>query len=67
MVVRPWRAGLWQATGPVLVFAGTLLIVSVLNPAYLHRTGISIVTEAAAPIMVVAPGQAMVLNIGSID
>ena len=61
------RAGLWQAFGPVLVFAATLLIVSVLNSAYLRGTGISIVTEAAAPIMLVALGQAMVLNIGSID
>lgn len=60
-------AGFWQAFGPVLVFAATLLTVSVLNPAYLHGTGIAIVTEAAAPIMLVALGQAMVLNIGSID
>ena len=61
------RPGFWQALGPVLVFAGTLVVVSVLNPAYLRGTGISIVTEAAAPIMFVALGQAMVLNIGSID
>ena len=67
VTARTGRAGFWQALGPFLVFAGTLLIVSVLNPAYLHGTGISIVTEAAAPIMFVALGQAMVLNIGSID
>lgn len=67
VVAKSRRAGLWQVLGPVLVFVGTLLIVSVLNPAYLRGTGISIVTEAAAPIMLVALGQAMVLNIGSID
>ena len=61
------RSALWRALGPFLVFAAMLLLVSVLNPAYLRGTGISIVTEAAAPILLVALGQAMVLNIGSID
>ncbi len=61
------RSVFWQTWGPFLVFAATLLIVSVLNPAYLGGRGISIVSEAAAPIMLVALGQAMVLNIGSID
>ncbi|WP_237479604.1 ABC transporter permease [Lichenibacterium dinghuense] len=57
----------WQTLGPFLVFAATLLIVSAVNPAFLGGTGISIVTESAAPILLVALGQAMVLNIGSID
>jgi ribose transport system permease protein len=61
------RSALWRALGPFLVFAGMLLLLSGLNPAYLRGTGISIVTEAAAPILLVALGQAMVLNIGSID
>ena len=61
------RSAFWQTWGPFLVFAATLLIVSVLNPAYLGGRGIAIVTEAAAPILLVALGQAMVLNIGSID
>lgn len=61
------RAALWRVLGPFLVFAAMLLLVSALNPAYLRGTGISIVTEAAAPILLVALGQAMVLNIGSID
>ena len=57
----------WQSLGPLLVFAAILLTVSISNPAFLCRTGISIVTESAAPILLVALGQAMVLNIGSID
>lgn len=57
----------WQALAPVLVFAGTILLVSIMNPAYIRGTGITIVTQAAAPILLVALGQAMVLNIGSID
>ncbi len=57
----------WQTLGPFLVFAAIVLIVSAVNPAFLGGTGISIVTESAAPILLVALGQAMVLNIGSID
>ncbi len=57
----------WQTLGPFLVFAAMLITVSIVNPAFLRGTGISIVTESAAPILLVALGQAMVLNIGSID
>lgn len=57
----------WQTLGPFVVFAVILLLVSIMNPAYLRGTGISIVTEAAAPILLVALGQAIVLNVGSID
>lgn len=57
----------WQTLGPCLVFAATLLVVSAVNPAFLGGTGISIATGSAAPILLVALGQAMVLNIGSID
>ena len=64
---RVRQFAVWQALGPFLVFAATLLIVSLRNPAFLTGTGISIVTESAAPILLVALGQAMVLNIGSID
>ena len=59
--------GVWQALGPLLVFIATLLTVSLMNSAFLRGTGISIVAESAAPILLVALGQAMVLNIGSID
>lgn len=57
----------WQALGPFLVFAATVLAVSLVNPAFLGGTGISIVTGAAASILLVALGQAMVLHVGSID
>lgn len=57
----------WHNLAPVLVFAAMLLTVSILNPAYLGPFGISIVTGSAAAIMLIALGQAMVLNIGSID
>lgn len=57
----------WQVIAPPLVFLSMLLAVSVLNPNYLGPIGISIVTATAAPILLVALGQAMVLNIGSID
>ena len=64
---RVRQFAMWQALGPFLVFAAMLLTVSITNPAFLGGTGISIVTESAAPILLVALGQAMVLNIGSID
>lgn len=57
----------WHALAPFLVFASMLLIVGILNSNYLKPLGISIVTASAAPILLVALGQAMVLNIGSID
>lgn len=57
----------WHALAPVLVFVSMLLIVGLLNSNYLKPLGISIVTASAAPILMVALGQAMVLNIGSID
>ena len=57
----------WHALGPVLIFALTVLSVSIINPAFLSGTGLSIITGSAAPTLLVALGQAMVLNIGSID
>jgi len=57
----------WHLLAPVLVLAAMLVVVSILNPSYLGPFGISIVTATAAPILLVALGQAMILNIGSID
>lgn len=57
----------WHTLAPPLVFFAMLVVVGVFNPNYLGPFGISIVTATAAPIMLVAVGQAMVLNIGSID
>ncbi|WP_152047418.1 ABC transporter permease [Aureimonas psammosilenae] len=61
------RHASWHLLAPVCVFAAMLLAVSILNPSYLGPFGISIVTATAAPILLVALGQAMILNIGSID
>ncbi len=61
------RAASWHVLAPPLVFFAILLVVSVANPAYLGPFGVSIATASAAPILLVALGQAMVLNIGSID
>jgi ribose transport system permease protein len=57
----------WSAFAPPLVFIAMLLAVGVLNSNYLGALGISIATATAAPIMFLALGQSMVLNIGSID
>ena len=57
----------WHTVAPPLVFLAMLLVVGVINPNYLGPFGISIVGATAAPILLVAVGQAMVLNIGSID
>ena len=61
------RAISWSALAPPLVFIAMLLAVSVLNSNYLGPLGISIATATAAPILFLALGQSMVLNIGSID
>ena len=57
----------WHAIAPPLVFFAMLVVVGVFNANYLSPFGISIATATAAPILLVAVGQAMVLNIGSID
>jgi ribose transport system permease protein len=57
----------WNTLAPLLVFLAMLLVVAALNPNFLGPMGISIVAGSAAPILLVALGQAMVLNIGSID
>ena len=56
-----------SVVAPLLVFVVMLLAVCIPNPAYLRPIGISIVTASAAPIMLVALGQSMVLNVGSVD
>lgn len=66
-LARLKRLAGWHVIAPPLVFFAILLVVGVANPAYLGPFGISIATASAAPILLVALGQAMVLNIGSID
>jgi ribose transport system permease protein len=66
-VIRLGRRISWGAFAPPLVFIAMLLAVGVLNSNYLGPLGISIATATAAPIIFLALGQSMVLNIGSID
>ncbi|TDL76609.1 ABC transporter permease [Palleronia sediminis] len=66
-LVRLRRMVSWHVIAPPLVFFAILLVVGIANPAYLGPFGISIATTSAAPILLVALGQAMVLNTGSID
>jgi ribose transport system permease protein len=66
-VINVGRRISWTAFAPPLVFLAMLLSVGVLNSNYLGPLGISIATATAAPIMFLALGQSMVLNIGSID
>ena len=54
-----------NALAPLLVFCAMLVVVALLNSNYLKPMGISVVTATAAPILLIALGQAMVLNIGS--
>ncbi|SDE95047.1 ribose transport system permease protein [Paracoccus isoporae] len=66
-LARLRRMASWHIIAPPLVFFAILLVVGIANPAYLGPFGISIATTSAAPILLVALGQSMVLNTGSID
>ncbi|GAB4100455.1 ABC transporter permease [Sinomonas halotolerans] len=58
---------LWYTAGPFAVFLALFVLVAVLRPAFLTGGGLAILTVQAAPILLVALGQAMVLHVGSID
>lgn len=66
-VVRHRIAKAWQALGPLVIFVVMFAIVAILTPTFLGGGGVTIVASSAAPILLVALGQALVLNIGSID
>jgi ribose transport system permease protein len=57
----------WQSVGPLVMFAALFATVAVLTPSFVGSGGFNIVASNAAPILLVALGQALVLNIGSID
>ena len=61
------RAGAWQAVGPIAIFLAILIVVAVLTPAFIGGGGLAIIASSSAPILLLALGQAMVLNVGSID
>ncbi|GAA1701819.1 ABC transporter permease [Microcella alkalica] len=44
-----------------------LVVVAILTPAFIGGGGLAIVATSSAPILLLALGQAMVLNVGSID
>lgn len=58
---------LWQVAGPVAVFVGLFVLVTVLRPAFASGGGLSILALQATPILLIALGQALVLHVGSID
>lgn len=57
----------WQAIGPIVIFVAMLVVVAILTPAFIGGGGLAIVATSSAPILLLALGQAMVLNVGSID
>lgn len=59
--------GLWQTVGPLAVFVALFVVVALLRPTFLGGGGLRILAVQAAPILLVALGQAMVLHVGSID
>jgi ribose transport system permease protein len=65
---RPFlRRGTWQSIGPIVIFIAMVVMVSILTPAFLGGGGLAIIATASTPILFLALGQAMVLNVGSID
>ena len=56
-----------QSLAPAAIFAALLALVSLAVPEFLGGGGPSIIAQQATPILLVALGQAMVLQIGSID
>ena len=61
------RVGVWQSIGPIAIFLAILIVVAVLTPSFLGGGGLAIIASSSAPILLLALGQAMVLNVGSID
>lgn len=57
----------WQSVGSLVVFLAMFALVAISTPTFIGNGGITIIASATAPIVMVALGQAMVLNIGSID
>jgi ribose transport system permease protein len=58
---------LWTSVGPLVVCLALFLVVVVLNSSFLSGGGPGILTLQASFILLIALGQACVLNVGSID
>jgi ribose transport system permease protein len=57
----------WNVLGPAAIFLALSSVVLLRNPSFLAAGGMGMVTEIAAPILLIALGQTIVLNVGSID
>lgn len=57
----------WQTFAPFAIFLALFAVVAVLQPNFLGGGGMTILASQAAPILLVALGQAMVLHVGSLD
>jgi ribose transport system permease protein len=57
----------WKVYGPFVIFLLLLGVVVSKSPGFLSATGFGTLTQIAAPILMVALGQALILNIGLID
>ena len=68
---RPWStlrpSLLWQTIGPFAIFLLLFVMVAAVNPGFLNGGGLVILATQAAPILLVALGQAVVLHVGSLD
>jgi ribose transport system permease protein len=65
---RRWRViDLWATVGPLAVFVILFALVAIPRPAFLGGGGLSIVATQCTAILLVALGQCLVLNVGSID
>lgn len=58
---------IWQTVGPLTIFVAMFGLVAALTPTFVGGGGLIVVATSAAPILLVALGQALVLNVGSID
>ncbi len=56
-----------QTFGPLAIFTGLLSLIALAVPTFMGGGGPSIIAQQATPILLVALGQCIVLQIGSID
>lgn len=57
----------WSILGPISIFSSLALIVIIRIPNFLAAGGMGTAAEIAAPILLIALGQTIVLNVGAID
>lgn len=57
----------WRTFGPATIFVVLFAVVVFRNSNFLSSGGLGVAAQVSAPILMVALGQSLVLNIGSID